>query len=240
MPRPPRFRRFLPLAFLLATVAAAAEPTWHLSLQLYSLHEHTTQTDLTNNTPGIGIMRVTEDNWLAGAGVFRNSLARTAGYAYVGKEWAVNRPGRHRQQLDAALPISTTAALCRSRPRWSPAPLADRWALDLIGIPRASAATPTTRCTSPCAGSSGDWSPPLGLTAARTISSLTLQPRAAAVRVSVVSVIEVFAGSRIRFNAARLVSRVFASSESVSPLRSIWRRSATAIACLSRAASASQ
>lgn len=45
------------LAALLVTAATAAEPTWHLSLQLYSLPEHTTQADLTNNTPGLGPMR---------------------------------------------------------------------------------------------------------------------------------------------------------------------------------------
>ncbi|MDI1248504.1 MAG: hypothetical protein PSV13_06435, partial [Lacunisphaera sp.] len=71
--------RFALLAALLATAAAAAEPTWHLSLQLYSLHEHTTQENLTNNTPGLGVLRVTENHWLAGAGIFRNSIARTAG-----------------------------------------------------------------------------------------------------------------------------------------------------------------
>ena len=36
-------------------------------------------------------MRVTENHWIAGAGIFRNSLARTAGYAYVGKEWPVGK-----------------------------------------------------------------------------------------------------------------------------------------------------
>jgi succinyl-CoA synthetase alpha subunit len=59
-------------------------------------------------------------------------------------------------------------------------------------------------------------------------------------RPSVVSVIEVFAGSRIRFNAARLVPRLAASSVRASPRCSICRISATAIVCLSRAASASQ
>src|SRR5882672_7831826 len=81
-------RNFLLAAFL-ATTASATEPTWHLSLQLYSLHEHTTEVDLTNNTPGIGVIRVTENNWLAGAGIFRNSLGRTAGYGYFGKQWPI-------------------------------------------------------------------------------------------------------------------------------------------------------
>jgi hypothetical protein len=59
--------------------------------QLYSLPEHTTQADLTNHTPGLGLIRRTEDNWLAGAGVFRNSLGRTAGYSDLGKQWPVGR-----------------------------------------------------------------------------------------------------------------------------------------------------
>lgn len=88
---------FALLAVLLATAAASTEPTWHLPLQLYSLHEHTTETELANNTLGLGAMCVTEDNWLAGAGIFRNSVARIAGYAYIGKQWPVGRVlvGRH-------------------------------------------------------------------------------------------------------------------------------------------------
>jgi len=61
--------RFLFLALFLAATARAAEPTWHLSLQLHSLHEHTSETDLTDNTPGLGLMRVTENHWIAGAGI---------------------------------------------------------------------------------------------------------------------------------------------------------------------------
>jgi len=122
----------------------ATEPTWHLSLQLYSLHEHTTQTDLTNNTPGLGVIRVTEDNWLAGAGIFRNSLARTAGYAYVGKEWPVGKilvggiaGVTHHYDFNHGGAVPLGAALVT-------VPLADRWALDLIGIPRISGYTYNT------------------------------------------------------------------------------------------------
>ena len=136
--------RSLLLAALLATAASAAEPTWHLSLQLYSLHEHTTQTTLTNNTPGLGVMRVTDDNWLAGAGIFRNSLARTAGYVYIGKEWAVGKIlvgglaglTQHYNFNNGGL-VPLGAALVT-------VPLADRWALDLIGIPRISGYTYNT------------------------------------------------------------------------------------------------
>jgi len=132
------------LALFLATAASAAEPTWHLSLQLYSLHEHTNEIELTNNTPGIGVMRVTDNNWLAGAGIFRNSLARTAGYAYIGKEWPIGRVlvggiagvTHHYNYNDGGL-VPLGAALVT-------VPLADRWALDFIGIPRLSGYTYTT------------------------------------------------------------------------------------------------
>jgi hypothetical protein len=132
------------LTLLLATAASAAEPTWHLSLQAYSLHEHTSAIDLTNTTPGLGVMRVTTDNWLAGAGIFRNSLGRGAGYAYVGKEWPVGRVlvggiagvTHHYNYNDGGL-VPLGAALVT-------VPLADRWALDFIGIPRLTGYTYTT------------------------------------------------------------------------------------------------
>ena len=136
--------RLLLLVGLAAISASAAEPTWHLSLQLYSLHEHTTQTKLTNNTPGLGIMRVTDDNWLAGAGIFRNSLARTAGYAYVGKEWMLGRilvggiaGVTHHYNFGNGGPVPLAGALVT-------VPLTDRWALDMIGIPRISGYTYST------------------------------------------------------------------------------------------------
>ncbi len=136
--------RSLVLALALATTVVAAEPTWHLSLQLGSLHEHTTETDLTNNTPGLGVMRVTENHWIAGAGIFRNSLARTAGYAYVGKEWPVGKVlvggiagvTHHYNFNDGGLvPLGGVLVTV---------PLTDRWALDLIGIPRISGYTYNT------------------------------------------------------------------------------------------------
>ena len=137
-------RLLIALLGLTPVFSGAAEPTWHLSLQLYSLHEHTTQNDLTNNTPGLGVMRVTENNWIAGAGIFRNSLARTAGYAYVGKEWPVGRVlvggiagvTHHYNFNDGGLvPLGGLLVTV---------PLADRWALDMIGIPRISGFTYNT------------------------------------------------------------------------------------------------
>jgi hypothetical protein len=127
--------RFLLLVILLANAAPAAEPTWHLSLQLYSLHEHTTEVELTDFTPGLGVMYVTPDYWLAGAGVFRNSLARTAGYAYVGKQWALGRIQAggilgltHHYNFNDGGIVPLGAAVVT-------VPLAKRWSLDLIGIP---------------------------------------------------------------------------------------------------------
>ena len=122
------------LAFF-ALAAAAAEPTWHLSMQLYSLHEHTTQDDLTNNTPGIGIMRRTETNWMAGAGIFRNSIGRTAGYGYVGKQWPLGRvlagaiagvTHHYRFNNGGIVPLGAAVVTV---------PLNDRWSIDLVGIP---------------------------------------------------------------------------------------------------------
>ncbi|MBI2497718.1 MAG: hypothetical protein HYV75_07365 [Opitutae bacterium] len=120
---------------LLAATARAGDPTWHLSLQVYSLHEHTTETELTNNTPGLGLMYRTDD-WFAGAGVFRNSVARTAGYAYVGRQWPVGRVQvggiaglTHHYNFNNGGIVPLGAAVVS-------VPLAKRWALDLVGIPR--------------------------------------------------------------------------------------------------------
>src|SRR5438132_885289 len=57
--------------------------TWWLSAQVYSFHEHTSETYLHNTTPGLGVIR-RHDDWLEGAGIFRNSIGRWAGYGYVG------------------------------------------------------------------------------------------------------------------------------------------------------------
>src|SRR5690606_17940882 len=88
-----QWRLLAVLAVIGVAPAIAAEPTWHLSLQLHSFHWGVDEDrdDITNNTPGIGLLRRTENHWLAGAGVFRNSLGRTAGYGYGGKQWAVGR-----------------------------------------------------------------------------------------------------------------------------------------------------
>jgi hypothetical protein len=74
------------LIWFCAAAARAAEPTWHLNLQAYSFHEHTTQDYLWNTTPGVGLIR-RQENWLLGAGVFRNSIGRWAGYGYGGYQF---------------------------------------------------------------------------------------------------------------------------------------------------------
>jgi hypothetical protein len=84
------FRRAFGLAAILAMAGTvrASDPTWHLSVQTYSLHEHTSEIELHNTTPGLGLLR-RQDGWLAGAGVFRNSVGRWAGYGYGGYQWPV-------------------------------------------------------------------------------------------------------------------------------------------------------
>lgn len=129
--------RFLPLlACALAASASAAEPTWHLTAQLFSLHEHTSQDDLTNNTPGLGVLRRSPENFMLGAGIFRNSLGRTAGYAYVGKQWPLRRllvggiaGVTHHYNFNHGGLVPLGAAVVT-------VPLGDSLALDLVGIPR--------------------------------------------------------------------------------------------------------
>ncbi|MBI2512998.1 MAG: hypothetical protein HYV96_13545 [Opitutae bacterium] len=129
--------RFLPLlACAIAASAPAAESTWHLTAQLYSFHEHTTQDDLTNTTPGLGVLRRSTENFMLGAGVFRNSLGRTAGYAYVGKQWPLRRilvggiaGVTHHYNFNHGGLVPLGAAIVT-------VPLTDSLALDLVGIPR--------------------------------------------------------------------------------------------------------
>ncbi len=140
-------RLLLPALLLLAAATARAaqtQPTWHLSLQLHSLHEHTTEVDLHDDTPGLGVMRVTPGLWLTGAGVFRNSLARTAGYAYVGKQWPLGKIQvggiaglTHHYNFNNGGIVPLAAAMITI-------PLRDRWSIDILGIPRLDGYTYTT------------------------------------------------------------------------------------------------
>lgn len=140
-------RFLLPALLLIAAATARAaqtQPTWHLSLQLHSLHEHTTEVDLHDDTPGIGVMRITPGLWLTGAGVFRNSLARTAGYAYVGKQWPIGKIQvggiaglTHHYNFNNGGIVPLAAGMVTI-------PLHDRWAIDILGIPRIDGYTYTT------------------------------------------------------------------------------------------------
>lgn len=141
----------LKLLFVLlvaAGAASAAEPTWHLTLQAYSFHEHTTETDLHNTTPGAGVIR-RQENWLVGAGIFRNSIGRWAGYGYGGYQFPIARlpagPLRlggiaglthHYLWNDGGIVPLGAAVLT--------VPLTQRLALDLVGIPRIRNATYAT------------------------------------------------------------------------------------------------
>lgn len=133
---------------LLASAAPAADATWHLNAQVYSFHEHTTETDLHNTTPGLGLIR-RQDNWLAGAGVFRNSIGRWAGYGYGGYQYpllalpagplragAIAGITHHYLWNDGGI-VPLGAAVIT-------VPLARRLAIDLVGIPRIKNATYAT------------------------------------------------------------------------------------------------
>ncbi len=115
---------------------SAAPPTWHLVLHAHSLHESTADLDITDRTPGLGLMRRTENHWLAGVGVFRNSIGRTSGYIIGGKQWALGpvRVGgiggithNYRGNNGGLVPMAAGLATV---------PLGERLALELIAIPR--------------------------------------------------------------------------------------------------------
>lgn len=118
-----------------ASAVAAKDATWHLSAQTYSLHESTSDIELHNTTPGLGLMR-RQDRWLAGAGLFRNSIGRWAGYGYAGYQWPVGRvfagaiagATHHYNFNDGGIvPLGAVVVTI---------PLAERWAVDLVAIPR--------------------------------------------------------------------------------------------------------
>lgn len=137
------------LGLLGATASLRAnDASWHLNVQAYSFHEHTTETDLHNTTPGLGVIR-REGNWLAGAGVFRNSIGRWAGYGYGGYQVPIgNLPAgpiriggiagatHHYYWNDGGI-VPLGAAVVT-------VPVARRLALDLVGIPRIKNATYAT------------------------------------------------------------------------------------------------
>lgn len=131
-------RRYLVVALLFTggiSAGSAADASWWLDVQTYSFHEHTSEVDLHNTTPGIGVLR-RQDGWLAGAGVFRNSLGRWAGYGYGGYQWPVGplRLGgiagaTHHYNANHGGIVPLAAGVVTI-------PLSDRWAIDLVAIPR--------------------------------------------------------------------------------------------------------
>jgi hypothetical protein len=131
------FPAFLAIATLLFVTgtARANDPTWHLSLQTYSFHEHTDEIELHNTTPGVGLLR-RQDGWLLGAGVFRNSVGRWAGYGYGGYQWPVGRiriggiaGATHHYNFNNGGIVPLAAAVIT-------VPLSQRLALDFVAIPR--------------------------------------------------------------------------------------------------------
>ncbi len=118
-------------------------PAWYVAVQAYSFHEHTTQEDLRNDTPGIGMLR-RDGNWLLGAGAFRNSIGNWAGYGYGGYQWPLGaiRVGgiagaTHRYNYNNGGIVPMAAAVVS-------VPLSDKWEIELIGIPRVKDYTYTT------------------------------------------------------------------------------------------------
>ena len=138
------------LAALLVSggVIRAAQPSWHLTLQAYSFHEHTTETDLHNTTPGAGLIR-RENNWLLGAGVFRNSIGRWAGYGYGGYQFPLARLPAGPLRLGGIAGVThhylwNDGGIVPLGAAVLTIPLAPRFAIDLVGIPRIENATYAT------------------------------------------------------------------------------------------------
>jgi hypothetical protein len=121
---------------LLSSGAAVAAPTWQVVAHLHSFHESTSDPDITDHTPGLGLMRRTPEHWLLGAGVFRNSLGRASGYAVGGKQWELGpvRAGalaglthNYRGNGGGVVPLATGLVTV---------PLGERLAAEFILIPR--------------------------------------------------------------------------------------------------------
>ncbi len=142
------FRAAFTLGSIALAATAAAAPSWHLNVQTYSFHEHTTETELHNTTPGLGLIR-RQANWLAGAGVFRNSVGRWAGYGYGGYQFPIAqlpagalRLGgiagvTHHYEFNDGGPVPLGAAVLT-------VPIMRRLSIDLVGIPRIEGATYNT------------------------------------------------------------------------------------------------
>lgn len=128
--------------------AQAADPTWHLTVQTYSFHESTDEADLHNTTPGAGLIR-RQDNWLLGAGIFRNSIGRWAGYGYGGYQWPLwqTRAGPVRAGGIAGIThhyLWNDGGIVPLGAAVVTIPVTPTIAVDLVGIPRIKNATYAT------------------------------------------------------------------------------------------------
>jgi hypothetical protein len=141
-------RAALLLGLLTLPTAAMADPSWHLNVQTYSFHEHTTDVDLHNTTPGLGLIR-RQDNWLAGAGVFRNSVGRWAGYGYGGYQFPLARMPAGPLRLGAIAGLThnynfNDGGIVPLGAAVMTIPVTRTFSIDLVGIPRIKGATYNT------------------------------------------------------------------------------------------------
>jgi hypothetical protein len=122
--------------WVVVPAVSAAEAGWHLVVHAHSFHERTADPDITDRTPGLGLMWRTDRHWLVGGGVFRNSIGRTSGYLIGGKqwEWGPVRVGglgglTHNYRGNDGGPVPLAAGLVT-------VPVGERRALEFIAIPR--------------------------------------------------------------------------------------------------------
>lgn len=139
---------FALLGLLWALSSRGATPSWHATVQTYSFHEHTTETELHNTTPGVGLIR-RQENWLLGAGVFRNSIGRWAGYGYGGYQFPVAEMPAGPLRLGAIAGVThhylwNDGGIVPLGAAVLTLPVTRRLALDLVGIPRIRNATYAT------------------------------------------------------------------------------------------------
>ncbi len=135
-----------------ATEPSPSHWSWYAAAQVYSFHEHTTDVYLHNTTPGLGLM-ARYDDWLAGAGIFRNSLGRWAGLGYAGWQLPLGHfrsgPVRaggivgvsHHYKWHNGGPVPLAAGVLTI-------PLSQTVGVQLVGIPRVSRGTSATLNTS--------------------------------------------------------------------------------------------
>lgn len=127
------------LAIFVSTVRPdAAAPTWHFNVHTYSWHESSGDDELRNRTPGLGLIR-RKGGWLAGAGVFRNSIGRWAGYGGWQKPLGRVRVGgiagiTHHYRWNDGGVVPLAAGLVTI-------PINSAASVDLVGIPRIKNAT---------------------------------------------------------------------------------------------------